>query len=161
MCSFTKLFVYFLFAGSVSADAQGIYDLVKRRMPQHADSFQFSLLDSVQNSTDQYVVSTPENGTVLIEGNSLSALSYGYVYTRIQACIYLLPIDANSTCFSLHRYLADVAHVDMWWFIGNRLNVAPEELPAIQQPITGSSAVQWRYHFNAGNRPHGSDWFMN
>uniref|UniRef100_A0A093V078 Alpha-N-acetylglucosaminidase n=1 Tax=Talaromyces marneffei PM1 TaxID=1077442 RepID=A0A093V078_TALMA len=133
MCSFTKLLVYFLFAGSASADyAQGIYDLVKRRMPQHADSFQFSPLETVQNSpdhtdqvTDQYVVSTPENGTVLIEGNSLSALSYG-----------------------LHRYLADVAHVDMWWFIGNRLDIAPEELPTIEQPITGSSVAQWRYHFN-------------
>lgn len=78
-----------------------------------------------------------------------------------QSCIDLLPTDANSTCFSLHRYLADVVHVDMWWFIGNRLDVAPEELPAIQQPITGSSAVQWRYHFNTGIGPHGSDWSMN
>lgn len=74
-----------------SADCtQGIYDLVRRRMPQHADSFQFSLLDTVQTQPDhtdqvkdQYLVSTLQNGTILIEGNSLSALSYGYVYTRV------------------------------------------------------------------------------
>jgi alpha-N-acetylglucosaminidase len=91
MYNFTKLFVCCLFVGSASAEyAQGIYDLVRRRMPQHADSFQFSLLDTVQNPpdhtdqvTDQYIISTPQNGTVLIEGNSLSALSYGYVYTRV------------------------------------------------------------------------------
>jgi alpha-N-acetylglucosaminidase len=91
MYSFTKLFVWCLFAGSASADyAQGIYDLVRRRIPQHADSFQFSLLDTVQSPPDytdqvkdQYVVSTLQNGTILIEGNSLSALSYGYVYMRV------------------------------------------------------------------------------
>ena len=91
MYSFTKLFVCCLVAGVASADyAQGIYDLVKRRMPQHADSFQFSLLDMAQNQsdhknqvTDQYIVSTLQNGTVLVEGNSLSALTYGYVYTLV------------------------------------------------------------------------------
>lgn len=91
MYSFTKLFVCCSVAGAASADyVQGIYDLVKRRMPQHADSFQFSLLDTVQNQsyhknqvTDQYIVSTLQNGTVLVEGNSLSALTYGYVYTPV------------------------------------------------------------------------------
>ena len=87
MYSFTKLFVFCLFAGSATADyAQGIYDLVRRRMLQHADSFHFLLLDTVQSTPDhsdqvkdQYIVSSLENGSLLIKGNSLSALSYGYV----------------------------------------------------------------------------------
>lgn len=156
MYSFTKLVVSCLFASSASADyMQGIYDLVRRRMPQHADSFQFSLLDTVNDQPDhanqvkdQYVVSSLQNGTILIEGNSLSALSYGYVNTQVVLTCFLLML--TQTSLSLHRYLADVAHVDMWWFIGNRLDVAPEELPAIQQPLTGSSVVPWRYHFNTG-----------
>ncbi|GFF94021.1 alpha-N-acetylglucosaminidase [Aspergillus udagawae] len=115
-----------------SQSTQGIYNLLQRRMPQHADSFQFSLVNATGVASDDggqpfdhYVVSTLSNGTVLVEGNSLSALSSG-----------------------LHRYLADMAQVDLWWFVGNRLDVAPEQLPPLQQPIEGSSVVKWRYHFN-------------
>ncbi|KAJ5633385.1 hypothetical protein N7490_009724 [Penicillium lividum] len=110
---------------SLAQSTQGIYDLVQRRMPQHADSFQFLLDNSTDQSHDHYVVSTLDNGTVSVQGNSLSALSSG-----------------------LHRYLTDAAGVDMWWFIGNRLHVAPQQLPPLQQPIEGSSVVKWRYHFN-------------
>lgn len=51
---------------------------------------------------------------------------------------------------SLHRYLSDVAHVDIYWFIGSRLDVAPSKLPHLTTPIQGSSTVPWRYHFNTG-----------
>jgi alpha-N-acetylglucosaminidase len=68
-----------------SQSTQGIYNLLQRRMPQHADSFQFSLVnvtgvasDDGDQPFDRYVVSTLSNGTVLVEGNSLSALSSGY-----------------------------------------------------------------------------------
>lgn len=54
---------------------------------------------------------------------------------------------------SLHRYLSDVAHVDIYWFIGSRLDVAPSELPHLTSPIHGSSTVPWRYHFNTGMPP--------
>lgn len=56
----------------------GIYDLVRRRMPKHVDSFRFSLMDFNSTNNDQFVVSTAANGTILVQGNSLSALSYGY-----------------------------------------------------------------------------------
>lgn len=51
---------------------------------------------------------------------------------------------------SLHRYLTDFAHVDIYWFIGSRLHLAPSDLPLLQVPLNGASTVPWRYHFNTG-----------
>lgn len=51
------------------------------------------------------------------------------------------------TYLSLHRYLSDVAHVDIYWFIGSRLDEVTT-LPRLSKPLTGSSIVPWRYHFN-------------
>ncbi|EAW06433.1 alpha-N-acetylglucosaminidase [Aspergillus clavatus NRRL 1] len=103
----------------------GIYDLVRRRIPRHADSFRFSLVDFNSTGNDQFVVSSTDNDTILVEGSTLSALSYG-----------------------LHRYLADIAHVDIYWYIGSQLHLAPTPLPHLSQPLTGSSTVEKRYHFN-------------
>ncbi|KAH1545996.1 hypothetical protein KXX57_004166 [Aspergillus fumigatus] len=103
----------------------GIYDLVRRRMPKHVDSFRFSLVDFNSTNNDRFVVSTAANGTILVQGNSLSALSYG-----------------------LHRYLADVALVDIYWFVGSQLHLAPTPLPLLSKPLTASSTVERRYHFN-------------
>ena len=46
--------------------------------------------------------------------------------------------------------MTDVAHVDIYWFIGSRLDQAPPKLPRLTSPIRGSSTVPWRYHFNTG-----------
>lgn len=54
---------------------------------------------------------------------------------------------------SLHRYLTDVAKVDIYWYIGNQLDLVPAQLPRLARPITGSSTVLWRYHFNTGLAP--------
>lgn len=71
--------LYGLLTGpSLAQSTQGIYDLVQRRMPQHADSFQFSVVNFTNQLQDHYVVSTLDNGTVSVQGNSLSALSSGY-----------------------------------------------------------------------------------
>jgi alpha-N-acetylglucosaminidase len=51
----------------------------------------------------------------------------------------------------LHRYLADIAHVDIYWFIGSRLDLLTGPLPTLCEPLTGSSIVPYRYHFNTGN----------
>lgn len=51
----------------------------------------------------------------------------------------------------LHRYLTDTVHVDIWWGIGSRLDTGPSILPQLDKPISGSSIVPWRYHFNTGN----------
>jgi alpha-N-acetylglucosaminidase len=65
----------------VAQSTEGISNLVQRRLPKHADSFRFSLVNATQatNTYDKYVVSTTANGTVLVQGSSLSALSSGYV----------------------------------------------------------------------------------
>jgi alpha-N-acetylglucosaminidase len=65
---------------SLAQSTQGIYSLVQRQMPEHADSFQFSLVDSIGgNSTgyDQYIVSSTSDGKVLVEGTTISALTSG------------------------------------------------------------------------------------
>lgn len=65
----------------VAQSTEGISNLVQRRLPKHADSFRFTLVNATHaNSThDEYIVSTAANGTVLVQGSSLSALSSGYV----------------------------------------------------------------------------------
>ncbi|KAH9212547.1 putative alpha-N-acetylglucosaminidase [Leptodontidium sp. 2 PMI_412] len=114
--------------GGLSAlSTQGIESLVRRRLPAHIDDFEFRLLgnETSTGGNDVYSVSSSEDGKILVEGNSLSALSSG-----------------------LHRYLTDAVHVDIWWFIGSRLDTGPESLPALDVPMDGSSVVPWRYHFN-------------
>jgi len=51
---------------------------------------------------------------------------------------------------SLHRYLTDVVHVDIFWYIGSQLDTGLSTLPTLDTPFTGSSIVPWRYHFNTG-----------
>lgn len=72
-----------LYASTTFAQSlDGIYDLVRRRMPDHADNFRFSLVD-FNSTNDQFVVSTAANGTILVQGNSLSAVAYGYDVLQI------------------------------------------------------------------------------
>ncbi|KAJ5793419.1 hypothetical protein N7457_000018 [Penicillium paradoxum] len=108
-------------AVAVSQSTEGISNLVKRRLPDHLDSFYFTLDTNLTGKFDTYVVTNAPNGAIWVKGNTLSAL---------------------------HRYLSDVAHVDIYWFIGSRLDVAPSGLPHLTSPIHGSSTVPWRYHFN-------------
>ncbi|KAJ5884746.1 hypothetical protein N7495_009256 [Penicillium taxi] len=112
---------------AASSFPSGVYELVKRRLPQHVDQFQFEIVSNIttDDGHDQFKVESAPNGKVLVKGHSLSALSSG-----------------------LHRYLADYAHVDIYWYIGSRLEEAPKDLPRISSPIYGSSSVPWRYHFN-------------
>lgn len=65
----------------VAQSTDGIYNLVKRRLPNHADNFQFALRNITESSKkyDGFIVSTTANGKVVVEGTSLSALSSGYV----------------------------------------------------------------------------------
>lgn len=58
---------------------KGIEDLVKRRLPAHVDNFEFRLLEKWTRTVgkDAYRVSSLGNGSILVEGNTLSALSSG------------------------------------------------------------------------------------
>ena len=105
----------------------GIEALVQRRLPQHADDFSFTLANGSYATAinDQYVVGNGENGTIAISGNSPIALASG-----------------------LRWYLTTYTKVDIYWFIGSRLHLAPQHLPPVNGTYTGSSTVPWRYHFN-------------
>lgn len=51
---------------------------------------------------------------------------------------------------SLHSYLSDVVHVDIWWHIGSQLEDAPVNLPKLSSPLNAQSTVPYRYELNAG-----------
>lgn len=126
----------------------GIESLLQRRLPQHANKFEFSIVNATSlGENDVYAVSNGENGKIKVEGSSLSALATGYVF-------FLFPspnIDLLRI-IRLHRYLADVAHVDLYWFIGSRLDqISAGQLPKVDGTLTGASVVPYRYHFNTGN----------
>jgi alpha-N-acetylglucosaminidase len=119
-----------LLSVAATLSTQGLYDLLERRLPGHSDDFVFVLTDTAHfNSSDpandKYSISTHYNGSIAIQGNSLSALASG-----------------------LRKYFVDIAHVDMYWFIGSRLNETTSPLPRPTERLDGSSIVPWRYYFN-------------
>lgn len=127
----TLLFV--LACSGTTSSIGGIEALIKRRLPQHADDFTFRLspvsstADAKVSSThyDGFSVSTGENGKIEVEAVSTIGLASG-----------------------LRWYLANVAHVDVHWFFGSRLHLAPKQLPRLNETYEGFSTVPWRYHFN-------------
>lgn len=73
-----------LFAASgaiASRPTDALYDLVKRRLPDHVDDFRFNLVSNATAAKgyDHFKVETTQNGTVLVHGTTVSALSSGYV----------------------------------------------------------------------------------
>ncbi|KAI3325998.1 glycoside hydrolase family 89 protein [Xylariaceae sp. AK1471] len=119
-----------------TASTVGVESLVQRRLPQHAKSFQFEVVDATnatqteteaetERVNDSYIVSSTSDGKILVQGNTVGALFAG-----------------------LHAYLSSEAHVDIWWFIGSQLDKAPQELPVLSSPLTGSSVVPYRYYLN-------------
>lgn len=77
----TTSLLWLIAALATAQSTDGLYKLIKRRLPNHVDLFQFELKNYTggENEYDQFVVRTTPNGTVLVEGNTLSALSSGYV----------------------------------------------------------------------------------
>ncbi|KAF2732983.1 putative alpha-N-acetylglucosaminidase [Polyplosphaeria fusca] len=115
---------------SAATSVQGLYDLLDRRIPGHKDDFTFVLNETARPANassrpnDGFTVAS-SNGTIVISGNSISALATG-----------------------LRRYFTDVAHTDIYWFVGSRLDAASASLPQPDGTITGRSVVPWRYFFN-------------
>ncbi|KLJ13300.1 hypothetical protein EMPG_09412 [Blastomyces silverae] len=118
----------------------GITRFLERRLPNHVNDFKFSLVGPLRTSddwtNDKYTVFTGSNGKINVQANSLSGLFQG-----------------------LHRYLADVVHVDIFWFIGNRLSLAPRKLPKLDKPLKGESSVPWRYHLNTVTFSYATPWW--
>lgn len=50
--------------------------------------------------------------------------------------------------YGLRYYLNTYLNVDMYWFIGSQLHLAPPDLPPVNVTHHGASIVPWRYHFN-------------
>lgn len=117
-----------LSAIAAAASTHGLYALVERRLPGHSRHFAFALnetlhLNETTRQNDHFTIGTSPNGSIAITGNSVSALATG-----------------------LRKYFVDVAHVDLYWFIGSRLDQST--LPRPNATIAGSSIVPWRYFFN-------------
>lgn len=71
---------------ATTPSTEGIEALVKRRLPQHADFFEFKIIDAKKpGEQDRYTVS-PAGDKVRVEGNSLSALATGYDHPRSAHC---------------------------------------------------------------------------
>lgn len=71
-------------AAATAQSIEGITDLVMRRLPEHADSFEFRLVgNATGNATvarppnDVYGLSSTADGKIMVEGNSLIALASG------------------------------------------------------------------------------------
>ncbi|KAF5868365.1 putative alpha-n- protein [Botrytis fragariae] len=112
---------------TTTQSTQGLINLLKRRLPAHVDDFEFQIQGNhtLGVTHDEYVVSQTVAGKILIEGNSISGIASG-----------------------LRKYFTDILHVDIWWYIGSQLHLAPESFPTLNSTLKGSSIVPWRYHFN-------------
>lgn len=67
-------------ATSSTSSTAGVESLVKRRLPSHANSFEFALEPSSHGSSltnDTYSVSSTKDGKIRIEGTTTSALLSG------------------------------------------------------------------------------------
>ncbi|KAI0536348.1 glycoside hydrolase family 89 protein [Xylaria digitata] len=138
-----NLFAAWAFGAGVVAlrtttSTAGVKSLVRRRLSQHVESFQFEIVEGLEADgnqadietetervNDSYVVSSANDGKVVVQGDTAGALLAG-----------------------LHAYLSSESHVDIWWFIGSQLDEAPRKLPVLSSPLTGSSVVPYRYYLN-------------
>lgn len=109
----TKLLIGLFAASGAAQSTDGLYDLVKRRLPNHVDNFRFSLVSNITGSNggyDQFIVQDAPNGTVMVQGTSLSALSSGYVVK-----VYLKTQHLLTTLVSIATWPISL----MWTFTGS------------------------------------------
>lgn len=67
-------------ASTSAHSTAGVEALVKRRLPQHSDKFEFAIVnapDSKELANDTYSVTSTHDGRFLIRGNTVSALLSG------------------------------------------------------------------------------------
>lgn len=62
---------------STADQTAGIKALVKRRLPQHENSFIFSLVNDTASAADSYTVVSTADGKIHVQGTSLSSIVYG------------------------------------------------------------------------------------
>ncbi|KAH9830950.1 alpha-N-acetylglucosaminidase [Rhodofomes roseus] len=122
-----------LLAHAATTSLDGIYSLVQRQIPEHADSFTFSL---IQGDGDTFVISDSTEATIVdIQCSTVSACARG-----------------------LYTYLTQFGGVDIWW-TGSRLSLLPTPLPAVGTPVNGTAIVPYRYHFNTVTFDYTAAWW--
>ncbi|KAG1760247.1 glycoside hydrolase family 89 protein [Suillus occidentalis] len=113
-----------------SDDVSGLYALVKRRMPSHSNAFIFNLSTTASSGVDTFKIRDAShdegdgNANIYIECTTISACARG-----------------------LYTYVTEFGGVDIWW-TGSRLDQLPHKLPIVNEPITRSAIVPYRYFFN-------------
>ncbi|KAI0673067.1 alpha-N-acetylglucosaminidase [Trametes maxima] len=115
-----SLLAFGLGVATAAQDLEGIYALVRRRVPNHAHAFSFSL---AEGEPDVFTISDAKAG-IHVECTTVSACARG-IYT----------------------YLTEHGGVDIWW-TGSRLHGLPARLPKVGKPVKGQAIVSYRYHFN-------------
>ncbi|CAN6600272.1 hypothetical protein TRVA0_001S08614 [Trichomonascus vanleenenianus] len=111
-------------AADDSVNLTGLNDLVKRRLPAHADKIEFEL-DPLLNpeAFDAYKVETNGSSRILVTGTTKSALAFG-----------------------LNTYLEDYANASISLAYSSLDKI--QELPPLESPIEGQAQVKYRYLFN-------------
>ncbi|KAH9926415.1 alpha-N-acetylglucosaminidase [Fomitopsis serialis] len=110
-----------LLAHAATTSLDGIYALVQRQIPQHVDSFSFSL---IVGDGDSFVISDSYSGGISVQCTTVSACARG-----------------------LYTYVTQYGGVDIWW-TGSRLGQLSSTLPEVGTPVNGTAIVPYRYHFN-------------
>ncbi|KZT66721.1 glycoside hydrolase family 89 protein [Daedalea quercina L-15889] len=133
MHPFLPLLALGTLAHAATSSLDGIYTLVQRQIPDHANSFAFSL---TQAYGDTFVLSDAADGNGIdIQCSTVSACARG-----------------------LYTYLTQYGHVDIWW-TGSRLSQLPSPLPVVGTPVNGTAIVPYRYHFNTVTFDYTAAWW--
>ncbi len=115
-------FIFLFSLSSWAINFEPIKDLAQRRVPWLAPYLQFERLKTNHQTTDQFKLATT-NGKVIIAASSVNAAAKG-----------------------LNYYLEQFCHRSMSHMGSNLTPVSP--LPSLQEPVTISSAVHYRYALN-------------
>ncbi|KAH9914712.1 glycoside hydrolase family 89 protein [Fomitopsis serialis] len=121
-------------AHAATTSLDGIYSLVQRQIPEHADSFTFSLF---QADGDSFAISDSTEGSgINVQCSTVSACARG-----------------------LYTYLTQYGGVDIWW-TGSRLSQLPSPLPAVGIPVNGQLLCHTGiYHFNTVTFDYTATWW--
>ncbi|KIJ63681.1 glycoside hydrolase family 89 protein [Hydnomerulius pinastri MD-312] len=129
----TASFIYRASAAPQDSSVAGLYSLLQRRIPSHANSFYFDL--------------TSGNGTALDTFTLSDVSSHVHDEEKGGAQINIACNSVSACARGLYTYLTEFCNVDIYW-TGSRLSHLPSSLPSLPTPVTRTSLVKYRYFFN-------------
>ena len=122
---FYIILTIFLFTGcrkDTGSSNPVLEQMCQRLFPQHADSFEFELLND-SNQMDRFILESAYK-KIRIKGNNNNSLAVG-----------------------LNHYLKYYCHTNVSWYASDSIDM-PEELPVIPQPISIRSKCDNRFFLN-------------